>query len=557
MTLYFRNQGTTIIVYGNTYPVRERLKALGARFNGQDKNWLVPHTVENLTLIEGLCTTMGGSQIGTAVVTSTGTASMLAFSEGPAPAERTLTTERTPHNAAARMAVPPAVAAATGALADDSSLTIRQLMERASFAINQAFPRSVWVIGEIQNASRRASGLFFDLAESGSDGQHQNATVTVRAILWKSALAQITAKRGATLADDILQDGLKVRLLVQVQLYRDRGQISLTIDDVDPAFTKGSLALAREKLLKELRAKGLDAAQARLPLPPFPFQVGLISADKSRAQSDFMDQLQALRFPGEVLFHNAPMQGEAVPLRVVAAMQALTAQSVDLIVLTRGGGSAADLRWFDAPEIAYAIARCPIPVIAAIGHHDDFCVAEMVCHLRQKTPTAAADFVVSLFLLTRQKIDHLAATLSQQLMRRANDFNALQAQISGRLAAAASESIGRREQRLLTVKHRLSANALEAVQALARKATERLNTLKFSAERALNARVGLLQALEQKIVRLDPKPWLAQGWTQLWIDKRPVRRVAEIKPGDQVKARLIDGRAALIVERVETTETNT
>ncbi len=533
MTLYFREQGTAIIVYGNTYPVRERLKALGAKFNGAEKNWRVPHSDENLTLIQGMCAALGGSQIGTAMVAAAPAEGLFAARAGPAP----------------ELAPAPA-----DGVPDESGLTIRQLMDRAGLAITQAFPRSIWVVGEIQNASRRPSGLFFDLAESASEGQHQNATVTVRAILWRSALSMIQAKRGAGIEGDILQDGLKVRVLVQVQLYRDRGQISLTIDDVDPAFTKGALALAREKLLKELRAKGLDAAQARLTLPPFPFRVGLISAEGSRAKSDFLDQLQSLGFPGEVLFRNAPMQGESVPVRVALALVQLEEQAVDLIVLTRGGGSAADLRWFDAPEIAYAIARCKIPVVAAIGHHDDFCVAEMVCHLRQKTPTAAADFVAGLFVATRQRIDQLAGTMAKELMRRANEFNALQAQISGRLAAAASEGLARREQRLLTTRHRLVALGLEALTALARKAAERLNTLKFTAERALNARAAQVQGLEQKLIRLDPKPWLEQGWTQLYVGKKAVRGVRDLAKGDLVKARLLDGRAELTVQHVEATE---
>jgi exodeoxyribonuclease VII large subunit len=428
-------------------------------------------------------------------------------------------------------------------------------MDRVGLAVTQAFPRSVWVVGEIQNLSRRGSGVFFDLAESADSSQHQNATVTVRTILWSSALTMIAARRGAGIAEDILQDGLKVRLLCQVQLYRDRGQITLNVDDLDPAFTKGALALAREKLLKELRVKGLDTAQKRVALPPFPFLIGLISADNSRAKSDFLDQLQALKFPGEVLFHATPMQGESVPVRVVAALRELEEQGVDLIVVTRGGGSAADLRWFDAPEIAYGIVRCKVPVIAAIGHHEDTCIAELICHERQKTPTAAADYVAGIFLATRQRLDHVAATVAKELTRRAAEFNALQAQMSGRLAAAASEGLARREQRLLNSRHQLSTGFTATLTALAKKANERLSALQLASERALNARAAGIQALEQNLVRRDPTPWLEKGWTQLCVDKKAVRRLADLYPGAVVKTRLLDGRATLIVDSLEKTET--
>lgn len=552
MTLYFRHQGSAIIVYGNTYPVRERLKALGARFNGLEKNWAVPHSDANLELVSGMCKALGGAQIGAAAggeaVVETSTAM-----ETVTLAKEVVGAAAAGGIAALKKAAAAPLQAGASAAVDDAGLTIRQLMDRVGLAVTQAFPRSIWVVGEIQNVTRRASGLFFDLAEA-AEGQHQNATVTVRTILWSSALTMIQSKRGAGLADDLLQDGLKVRMLCQVQLYRDRGHVTLTVDDVDPAYTKGALALAREKLLKELRQKGLDAAQQRLALPPFPFLVGLISADNSRAKSDFLDQLQALSFPGEVLFHAAPMQGEGVPVKVVQALRALEERGVDLIVLTRGGGSAADLRWFDAPEIAYGIARCKVPVVAAIGHHEDVCVAEMICHLRQKTPTAAADFVAGIFHATRQRIDQLAATMAKELTRRANEFNALQAQMSGRLAAAATDGLARREQRLVTTQHRLSTLGLAAVQAAGRKAAERLNTLQFTAERALNARAAAVQTLEQRLVRLDPKPWLEQGWTQLYVGKKAVKRIGDLRPGDQVKARLLDGRAVLTVDGVERAE---
>ena len=127
------------------------------------------------------------------------------------------------------------------------------------------------------------------------------------------------------------------------------------------------------------------------------------------------------------------MQGERVVPEVRKAIEKLVAHGCDLIVITRGGGSAADLRWFDASEIAYAIVECPTPVICAIGHHDDVCVAEEVSYMRQKTPTAAAEYILAIFSQTRDKIDSLARKLAALLAEKAAELAELQSALSERL----------------------------------------------------------------------------------------------------------------------------
>lgn len=542
MTIHYRRLGSAIIVFGNTYPVREQIKALGGRFNGPDKNWRLPFSDSSLTQVAELCATFGGGMIGDA-----------APEEAPHLAAAPLV--RTVSEGDLAMALPlPTLtltpAAAERAAGDDApaGLTIRQLMDRASIAVAAAFPVPVWVVGEIQNLAQRGSGIFFDLAEP-REGSHASATVTARAILWSGALHAIRERRGAL--TEVLQDGLKIRCLCQVQLYRDRGQISLAVEDIDPSYTKGVLALAREKLLKELRVKGLDQAQKRLTLSPFPFRVGLISAEGSRAKSDFLDQLWSAGFPGEVLFCAAAMQGESVPVQVVQAIKRLEAADVDVIVVTRGGGSAADLRWFDAPEIAYAIVRSTVPVVAAIGHHDDVAVAEEICFLRQKTPTAAADFIAGLFVKTRERIDRLASGLAELLTRRIDEFGLLTAALIERLSAAGERSLAARSERLQERGHVLSRMAQDRLHGLSSRLAQAGSGLALAGERSLAARDIKLAELERQVAQRDPLPWLAKGWTQLTGPKGQVRDFGAVATGDEVQARLIDGLLTLTVKRKE------
>ena len=553
MSLYYRKLETAIVVYGNTYAVRERLKAMGGRWSGAEKNWRLPNSDENLSVIEGMCTAFGGARLGGAASGPTeGAGEAAANVDVMADGGVSSAPQRIGAAAKSEEVLGTGEPQPTGDAA--AGVSIRELMEKVGFAVSQAFPRAIWVVGEVQNLARRPSGVFFELAEAadgGAAGGRSNATLTVKAILWNAAQTFITARRGPTALAEVLADGMKVRVLCQVQLYRERGQVTLVVDDLDPTFTKGALALEREKLLKELRGKGLDDKQRKLPRPAFPFLVGLISAPGSRAASDFLDQLQSLRFPGEVIFQAAPMQGEAVPARVAAAIARLEALNVDLIVLTRGGGSVADLRWFDAPEIAYAIAKASVPVIAAIGHHDDTVVAEIICHERQKTPTAAADFVVQIFSETRARIDRLAALMSQSLNRRGNELSSLQAQLSARLAQAADGALGRRQNKLREYAHRLEASAVALLASRDRLLLTRQAELGRTADRSLAARGEALANLERTLASKDPKPWLNSGWTRLGGKGGTVLKAANLAPGMKVSARLADGRLALVVESIQ------
>lgn len=569
MSIHYRAVGNAIIIFGNTYPLRERIKALGARYNGPDKNWRLPYSEASLARVDELCRAAGGGSL-------------------DLPQEKTTAeTEVKPKSETE-------INTSESSQTSGSGITISELIDRAYTAINQAFPTSLWIIGEVQNFSRKASGIYFDLAE-GNESGHHNATLTIRSVLWSQTVRDINTRHAPQSVSDILQDGMKVRCLCQVQLYRDRSSLSLIVEDIDPSFTKGALALAREKLLKELRNKGLDQANKRRALPIFPFRIGLISAAGSRAQSDFLDQLAQGGFPGEVLFCPTPMQGESVPGLVAAALSKLSRSGCDVIILTRGGGSAADLRWFDAAEIAYAIANCVVPVIAAIGHHDDVCVAEEVCHLRQKTPTAAADFILEVFRQTKEKIDRLALEGAAALDRKLAHASEIQASLSERLALAAQKALGSRhetlqikgadlervatsvltlmQRALLTREHQLSSKVAERLNYAQHSLTLKINLLESCTRQALNARDKLLDhvsgrlgaqaaaqlatatnhltELDGLLARANPRPWIDRGWTQFAGPRGPVRRRADLKIGEIISARLNDALVKLKVESFE------
>jgi len=571
MSVYYITQSQSILVSGKTYPYREVLRNLGGQYQAQDKSWLLPLNDESLQKIDELCRTIGGG-----------------LQKAPRP-------------------VPPATRApaevnsneplisdigfeATASLHGDG-LTIAELMQKLQLTIAQGFPRSLWVMGEIQNFRQTGTGSYFQLADF-KEGASRSATMTVNATIWRSQWLEMERKLGRDTLKELMADGLRVRMLVDISLFKDRGQISLQVQAIDPTFTKGSLALAREKLLRELRSKGLDQKNKQLPWPTFPLRIGLISADDSRAKSDFLDQLLVYGYPGQVLFFPAQMQGENTLRDVVAGIQALEARHCDLIVITRGGGSAADLRWFDSTEIAYAIAAARIPIVAAIGHHEDVCVAEEISARREKTPTAAADFCVQLLQKTRERIEQLGLVMSRSMDERVRLQTQILQNLKARLHLGTKQLTHQHESHLQTIRselqirserrllqwtaqtHNLRQTLFQRLHSLVREQSTRLQrhsqdlhhraitallpqryeledqkrALATVSRQTLQEKREQLLHWEKKIIQSDPQPWMSQGWTQLFANGRKLDRADQLETGMHLRARLLDALLELKLE---------
>lgn len=565
MTLYYEVKNKHITVSGKTYHFRDAIKSLGGRFEGQSKTWQLPCSDENLKKIDLLCQEQGGgpleSNIGVPIDVQSKSGAILI--------PETEKSISVPTEISDSEAVPE-----PGALSKVTSYTVLQLMDIIEGVIKNSFPSAVWVEGELQNVQIRANAVFFELGESKDDHKSQNV-VTVKGIMWKSTYKSLVMQYGEQKVKDILQNDLKVRCACQVHLYKGRGQISLTVVNLDFDFTKGALALAREKLLKELRTKGLDQMNKRVLLPRMPFHVGLISAAGSRAESDFLDQLSELKFPGHVTFISCPMQGSEVPKKVTQAITQLEKEKCDVIVLTRGGGSAADLRWFDAPEIAYKIAESKIPIVAAIGHHDDYCVAEEISFLRQKTPTAAADFVAGKFAEVQIQIARYGVELRRLLSQSYEKARSNQSLLFRELQNATERSLYNRQKQLIYLQQevfnsvarknitfdayldRLKSNLFQKAEGVHNRLNHHFQSLeKNFREQAINQffdrKTNQMVYLEQQLKIKDPRPWMKLGWTRLFHEEQQivVQSIDILKENDIISAKLLDGKLLLTVDKI-------
>ena len=191
MAIYYRHLDDIIIVSGKTYPYKDIIKSHGGRFQGGEKVWTIPVSETSLEEIKKLCKSVGGGPV--------------KESKSPSPS---------PRPTSPRVAKTPVASISDG-------LSISELMNKVHLQIQQSFPRTIWIVGEIQSLSKRHTGTYLQLADI-KEGSSRSATMTVNSTLWRSTLDALRPKLKDSL-DELLQEGMKIRALVQVGFYKDRG----------------------------------------------------------------------------------------------------------------------------------------------------------------------------------------------------------------------------------------------------------------------------------------------------------------------------------------------
>ena len=284
---------------------------------------------------------------------------------------------------------------AGGSAADWS---VSRLNQEVRAAILQGLPRTLWLQGEVMGVDRSldrgssASHLYFRLVEK-EEGEDRPAAA-VSAVMWNFRNDKSFRKLEEN--GTPLEDGLKIRVRVSLDLYVARGQFQVVIDEIDPGFTLGELARRREEILAEIRRLGIERENLDREMPAVPLRVGVVTSPGSDAWKDFIDELEISGFAFEVTMHGARVQGEAAEQELLGALEYFSARSAqfDVVVVIRGGGSKTDLMAFDTLDLARAVALHPLKVIVGIGHHADRSVLDELAH-SEKTPTAVGQFLVS------------------------------------------------------------------------------------------------------------------------------------------------------------------
>jgi len=376
-------------------------------------------------------------------------------------------------------------------------LDLYTLMSSLKEGVSELFPERLWVKAEVGQISLPSTGhCYLELVQNES----KSTVAKARAVIWRTRYALIMPFFEAVTGSS-LKAGMQVLLRVQVSFSELYGA-TLVVDQIDPEFTIGQKELERKLTIKKLTEEGLIELQKDLALPRLPYHFAVISSDTAAGYGDFMKHLDEnpYGFVFKTDLYKASMQGDDCPPSIVSALSDIVSSGIsyDAVLILRGGGSEMDLCCFDDYSMAAAIAQCPLPVLTAIGHDRDFHIADMVAYESVKTPTALADFFVSIF----KAEDDMLIALS----------NKINSAMSGRLSAM--------EGKLETVIQRIK------------------NVCYLKIEKAS----GSISLLESRIKGADPREILRRGYT-LATDSKGVilKSLSRISVGDEVSVRFSDG----------------
>ncbi len=373
---------------------------------------------------------------------------------------------------------------------------------------------TVWVEGEVTELRRhdRWASVFFTLKDP-ADGSSVGVTMA-------------RGKFDALGLD--LENGERVHVFGRAELYEQRGEFKLRALTVE-RFGLGAHLAALERLKAKLAAEGLFAAERKRALPFLPRRVGIVTGNDAAAKRDVVTTIQSRFPPARLLIAESYVQGPRAAAEIVAAIDALCEHpDVDVIVLTRGGGSFEDLLPFSDERVVRAVAECRVPVVSAVGHEQDTPLCDLAADVRASTPTAAGKLVVPDLNQVSGELDRAREAIVRGVRRVLERDRDRLERTGDRLRAAPRLGLERDSVRLERTHERLrSAPAL-----------------------TVERKQAALESTTAKLAALSPMQTLRRGYAIVRTDARLVTAVADIAPDDRVDVTLADGGFGARVEEV-------
>jgi exodeoxyribonuclease VII large subunit len=267
---------------------------------------------------------------------------------------------------------------------------------------------AVWVQGEISNYRAHPSGhQYFTLKDQRAQ---------IACVIWRDTMLPPRQP---------LTDGAQVQVYGTVTVFEARGQYQLNVQILQPRGV-GLLQAKFEALKRKLEAEGLFATARKRPLRKFPRRIGIVTSLSGAAIRDMLNVLRRRAPWLQILINPVRVQGTGAAQEIAVAIREFGTPNeafapVDLIVVTRGGGSIEDLWEFNEEIVARAIFHSPVPIVSAVGHEIDFTISDFVADLRAPTPSAAAELIVPDLVDLQRRIDTCARSLRRHLLNRLRD----------------------------------------------------------------------------------------------------------------------------------------
>ena len=382
-------------------------------------------------------------------------------------------------------------------------LTIAEITATAREVLETAVP-PVWVVGEVSGLKKYPSGhWYFTL---------KDAEAQLRCVMWRS---------DASRAQGAPEDGLQVFARGALTVNAKRGEMQFVVRELLPTAEGGFYAALFERARKNLEKDGLLDPARKRPLPPFPRAVGVVTSPEGAAWRDVV-AVVGRRWPlTELVLVGARVQGEDAPADLCRALAlADRLETLDVLIVGRGGGSKEDLWAFNDERVARAVAAARVPVISAVGHETDGSLTDLVADVRAATPSAAAEKAVPDRGELLRRLDALQGTLRSAAARRLALVGERLRHVATRMARSCERLVEGGDARLRDARLRMAG----------------------ACERSLAARLAAMGQLAGKLDALSPLKVLERGYAVARdAAGRVLRRTSDFTPGLAFRLRVVDG----------------
>ena len=411
---------------------------------------------------------------------------------------------------------------------EKEALSLLELNTRIRGALSRAFPETCWVRAEMSDVRVNTSSGHCYLEFVEKNAQTGQLVAKVRGSIWAKTFRMLKPYFEME-TGQMFASGLKVLVKVSVEFHELYG-LSLTVLDIDPAYTLGDMVRKRMEIIRQLQEEGVFTLNKELPFPLLPRRIAIITSPTAAGYEDFMNQLTRNKggYPFYTKLFPALMQGERTEASVIAALDRIYQHQdlFDVVVIIRGGGATSDLNSFDSYLLAANCAQFPLPIITGIGHERDDTVVDLVAHTRMKTPTAVAEFLISRMDSVGEELESLrqdVSLLAMDILSRQKNYLQL---VASRLPAMVSGLLSRRQSVLENTELRLRNGITSKLSESGR----------------------FIQLTEQFIKMASPDYILKRGYSLALKDGKIIKHASDLRAGEELTTRFIDGEIKSIIK---------
>jgi exodeoxyribonuclease VII large subunit len=413
--------------------------------------------------------------------------------------------------------------------ADETVLSVGQVWRRSRNALAREFRQAVWIGGEIKNLREWRGNWYLTLVEPGGNGDGSDITLDVAC----------SPKRRLVIQDQLAKSGIGLGAGMQVRIYGPvtigrLGKLQVELQRLDTSALLGAQELEKRRIVDALMAEGVIDDNRGIRVPLVPLRLGVVGSEGSDGVKDFLGRLHASPFAFSVIMRHSPVQGPAAVPALAQAIRALQQESLDVLVVVRGGGGELDA--FDKEPVVRAIVQSRHPVWVGIGHTADQGLADRVANGSFVTPTACGDALVDRVRAYRQEVLHCLQQINRFVQLTGSRMEHDVRSVADRMTRHAGTWADVHHNRLFELLRHVQRNGVHVISQSSVALQSQVSACDAAVKRGISSANSDVGMQRQQLRLLDPKRQLERGYAVVRdANGSAVRDAADLSLADVVE----------------------